>query len=116
MIAAEGWGPRDVIEIPAVQKYTFKVCQIMMTLVSPFEGKCNADYSVYTKFAIFIIAACGFGLPFSWNEPPTGVDGNITLQEALDISSNYTFMRQISPKWIWKLPIAKYDLRPSDIG
>ena len=70
--------------------------------------KSDADHAPFTQLAIFIIAACGFGLPFSWNEPPTGADGSMSLQEALNVSSKYNLTRTSAPEWFWKLPIAKY--------
>ena len=59
------------------------------------------------QLAIFVIAACGFGLPFSWNEPPTGEDGSMSLQESLRLVSDYNLVRTSAPNWFWKLPISK---------
>lgn len=83
MVNEEGWIKKASVDIPVIQTYTF-------------------------KFALFIIAGCGFGLPFEWNEPPQGVDGKMSLQEALRITSEWNFPRTTLPKWFWKLPIAKY--------
>ena len=106
MVAAEGWDTKDVIELSAVQKYTFKVGTMKPSLHS--SEKSDADHVIFTQLAIFIIAACGFGLPFSWNEPPSGADGSMSLQEALNVSSKYNLTRTSAPEWFWKLPIAKY--------
>ncbi|EJD08594.1 cytochrome P450 [Fomitiporia mediterranea MF3/22] len=83
MVAHEGWLAEDTIDIPTIQTYTFKL-------------------------ALLIIASCGFGLPFSWDEPPTGSDGSMSLQEALRVASEYNLARTSAPKWFWKLPIKKY--------
>lgn len=82
MVNEEGWMKKASVDIPVIQTYTF-------------------------KFALFIIAGCGFGLPFEWCEPPQGVDGKMNLQEALRLTSEWNFARVMLPKWFWKLPIAK---------
>ncbi|KAI5123187.1 hypothetical protein M0805_003954 [Coniferiporia weirii] len=83
MVAAEGWLAKPSVDIPTIQTHTFKL-------------------------ALFIIASCGFGLPFDWNEPPSGKRGSMSLQEALRIVSEYNLLRTSAPKWIWWLPFGKY--------
>ncbi|PAV19758.1 cytochrome P450 [Pyrrhoderma noxium] len=85
MIEKEGWMSKSIIEMPVVQKYTF-------------------------KFALSIIARCGFGLPFSWDEPIVEKDGSMSLQESLRLVSENNLARTSAPKWFWKLPIQKYQI------
>ncbi|KAL5531294.1 hypothetical protein ACEPAG_4171 [Sanghuangporus baumii] len=83
MITKEGWLAKDVVDVPVIQTYTFKL-------------------------ALFVIASCGFGLPFTWDEPPTASEGSMSIQEALAIVSEYNLARTSAPRWFWKLPIKKY--------
>lgn len=99
MIRDEGWLLKDGVEIPEIQTYTFKVHIYSSILVH--------NSTCFDKLALFVIASCGFGLPFSWNEPPSGSDGSLSLQEALRIASEYNLARTTAPKWFWKLPIGK---------
>jgi len=82
MISAEGWNDKDVVDVPVIQKLTFKL-------------------------ALLVIGTCGFGFSFNWGAPPKSSDGSMSVQEALRIVAD-THMLAISlPKWAWYLPIAK---------
>ncbi|KAJ3550511.1 hypothetical protein NM688_g5063 [Phlebia brevispora] len=80
---AEEWGEKDVIDVPRVQQYTFKL-------------------------ALLVIAACGFGISYSWSEPPTSKrpDGTeaMSMQEALRVVSETITIATLLPKWARKLP------------
>lgn len=82
MMVHEGWESKSSIDVPVVQTYTFKL-------------------------ALFIIASCGFGLPFDWSEPPTGNDDEMTIQEALRVVSETNFMYTMAPGWFLSLPLKK---------
>ncbi|KAI0064327.1 cytochrome P450 [Artomyces pyxidatus] len=79
MVSTEGWDKKDVIEISAVQDYTF-------------------------KFAMFVISACGFGWPFAWDEPPMNEDGSMGIQKALKLYTDNSTVVLFLPEWIFKLP------------
>ena len=101
MIEKEGWVSKSIIEMPVVQKYTVKVCVMVIHLFL-----CILLIIIY-QFALSIIARCGFGLPFSWDEPIVEKDGSMSLQESLRLVSENNLARTSAPKWFWKLPIQK---------
>lgn len=83
MIAAEGWSDSSItqVDIPNIQKPTL-------------------------KFALLVIAACGFGVDtFTWSDPPMGESGEMSIQESLRIVSETNLFATSVPKWVWKLPI-----------
>ncbi|EJD08595.1 cytochrome P450 [Fomitiporia mediterranea MF3/22] len=82
IVAREDWLRRDFVEIPKMQTHTLNL-------------------------ALNIIASCGFGLPPTSNEKPAGSDGSMSLQEALQITSEYNLSRLAAPRWVWKLPFKK---------
>ena len=63
------------------------------------------------QLALLIIAACGFGVQFSWTEPPSSraADGTerMSMQEALRIVSETIVLAAFSPSWVKLLPLAK---------
>ncbi|KAG2154041.1 cytochrome P450 [Suillus clintonianus] len=79
MIDCEGWAEKATIDVPRIQTLT-------------------------TKFTLLIIATCGFGLPFSWGEPPSH-DGQMSIQQCLEIITIRNSFAIIAPKWAWKLPL-----------
>ncbi|TDL22841.1 cytochrome P450 [Rickenella mellea] len=83
MIASEGWTSKDTLSIPEIQQYTLKV-------------------------ALFVISACGFGIPLSWNEPPLGEQRDMSIQESLRIISDSNLIKTILPKWLFSLPVKKF--------
>ncbi|KAF5356947.1 hypothetical protein D9756_006377 [Leucocoprinus leucothites] len=82
MLASDGWLDKKSIDVPIVQRITF-------------------------KFALFIIGKCAFGLSFKWSEPPTGPDGTLSLQEALRLTTDTFLTMILTPKWAFKLPIER---------
>ncbi|KAF7426204.1 hypothetical protein PC9H_008571 [Pleurotus ostreatus] len=80
MVRAEGWADKDIAEVPAVQKLTFKL-------------------------ALLIIGHCAFGFPFDWSTPANLSDGLMSVQEALRIVADTHMFSVIAPKWVYKLPI-----------
>ncbi|CAA7270196.1 unnamed protein product [Cyclocybe aegerita] len=82
MVAAEKWSDKKEIEVPTVQLLTFKL-------------------------ALLIIAKCGFGFSFNWEDPPRAADGTMTVQEALRIVADHHMLMIFLPKWIQNLPFKK---------
>ncbi|KAJ7249522.1 cytochrome P450 [Mycena haematopus] len=58
-----------------------------------------------TKFALILIARCGFGQSISWNTPPQS--SGMPLGEALVIVSGSSIVRLVTPRWMYKLPIKR---------
>lgn len=58
------------------------------------------------QFAFFIIAACGFGLPFNWRDPPRSVKG-FSVQEALRLVLNNSLLQVMLPKWAYEIPLKR---------
>ncbi|KAG6829041.1 hypothetical protein H0H87_012774, partial [Tephrocybe sp. NHM501043] len=83
MISAETWGTKNTIDVPVIQRLTFKL-------------------------ALLVIGKCGFGFSFNWTAPPTAPDGNMSVQEALRIVSDYHMLAVIAPKWLLALPFQKF--------
>ncbi|KAF8068982.1 cytochrome P450 [Lyophyllum atratum] len=83
MISAEGWGTKDTIDVPVIQKLTFKL-------------------------ALLIIGKCGFGFSFNWTTPPTAPDGTMSVQEALRIVADTHMWAIFAPKWLLALPFRKF--------
>ncbi|KAF9493449.1 cytochrome P450 [Pleurotus eryngii] len=81
MVAAEGWGERDSVEIPVVQAITFKLTTL-------------------------IIGHCGFGLPFDWTSPARLPDGSMSIQEGIHMVADPTLggLAMSLPEWVYKLP------------
>lgn len=88
MVETEGWSQTSgsVISIESLQKYTFKL-------------------------SMCVISSCGFGFPFRWAEP-TEAEGQATsLREGMEIIEKWYMLLVLAPKWLWKLPFAKYELQ-----
>jgi len=79
MIDCEGWGGKNEVQVPIINKYTYKL-------------------------ALFIISACGFGMPLQWDEPPVDENGDLSLQEALHIISLHTLTRIATPRFLYHVP------------
>ncbi|KAG0706753.1 cytochrome P450 [Suillus ampliporus] len=79
MIDCERWAEKATIDVPRLQQLTF-------------------------KFTLIIIATCGFGLPFSWADPPSH-DGQMSIQQCLEIITVSNVFAIAAPKWAWKLPL-----------
>ncbi|KAG6819746.1 hypothetical protein H0H93_009046 [Arthromyces matolae] len=86
MLEDEGWLNEDAVEIPGVQRYT-------------------------SKFALLVIAKCGFGLPYHWSSPPTDVDGKMSIQEALRFLADTFLLDFIFPSWVLRLPFPSFSKR-----
>jgi cytochrome P450 len=56
------------------------------------------------KFGLYVISICGFGLTFSWSDPPT-VNGQSSIQHNIETVESHHVSLVYAPKWIWKLPI-----------
>ncbi|KAF8068992.1 cytochrome P450 [Lyophyllum atratum] len=80
MESMEGWIGKDSIEIPAVQNLS-------------------------TKLALLIIGRCGFGFTFDWSAPPTGPDGQMSVQEAIRILADSHVIGLMMPDWVRYLPL-----------
>ncbi|KAH7919052.1 cytochrome P450 [Leucogyrophana mollusca] len=78
MLAAEGWNSRNTIDVASMQTLTF-------------------------KFSLLIFASCGFGLPFTWIDPPS--HGDISVQECVQTIARTNVFAVTAPWWAWKLPV-----------
>ncbi|KAJ7121497.1 cytochrome P450 [Mycena epipterygia] len=67
-------------------------------LISPIN-------EITTKFALILIARCGFGQQLSWDTPAQS--SGMPFGEALTIVSASHIVRLITPRWMYKLPIKK---------
>lgn len=56
------------------------------------------------QLALLVIASCGFGLRFAWDEPPKDENGNLSIQQSLQITSEKSIMMTAAPKWTRYLP------------
>ncbi|KAH7926118.1 cytochrome P450 [Leucogyrophana mollusca] len=81
LLEAEGWNNRHTIDVPSVQKLTF-------------------------KFTLIIIASCGFGLPFTWAAPPSHGD-ELSIQDCIQIIARTNTFAIAAPGWAWKLPFER---------
>ncbi|KAL4263744.1 cytochrome P450 family protein [Pleurotus pulmonarius] len=79
MVAAEGWGEGDIVEIPIAQTITMKLTML-------------------------IIGQCVFGFPFTWISPARLSDGSMSIQECISLIADRIFALRILPKWAQKLP------------
>lgn len=103
MILNDGWLNKTSIDVPVVQRLTFKVSSIINPL---FFVPSDTNPGLF-QYALFIIGKCAFGFPFKWSEPPTGPNGGLSLQEALRITTDTFLIMITAPKWAFKLPIQK---------
>ncbi|TFK68804.1 cytochrome P450 [Pluteus cervinus] len=83
MIEAEGWSTQDSFAVPAVQGLTFKL-------------------------AVLVMGNCGFGFTFDWLEPPTTLDGSMSIQQAFHKFTKWHMLDVFFPKWVSKLPIPEF--------
>ncbi|KAJ7472656.1 cytochrome P450, partial [Mycena latifolia] len=60
---------------------------------------------ITTKFALILIARCGFGQPISWKV--TSPSSGMPFGEALAIVSGSSIARLVTPRWMYKLPIKR---------
>ena len=56
------------------------------------------------QLALLVIASCGFGLRFAWDEPPKDEHGNLSIQQCLQINSEKSIMMTAAPRWTRYLP------------
>ncbi|KAH7920397.1 cytochrome P450 [Leucogyrophana mollusca] len=78
LLEVEGWNSLDVVDVPSTEALTL-------------------------KFALIIIASCGFGVPFSWAAPPSH-DGQLSIQECLQTIAHTNVFAIAAPGWVWRLP------------
>ncbi|KAJ6473258.1 cytochrome P450 [Mycena sanguinolenta] len=74
-------------------------------LVDIHEKTIPAINNITTKFALILIARCGFGQSISWDTPPQS--SGMPLGEALVIVSGSSIVRLVTPRWMYKLPIKR---------
>ncbi|KAF8903942.1 cytochrome P450 [Gymnopilus junonius] len=82
MLAGEGWESKKEVEIPILQKFTF-------------------------KYALLIIGKCGFGFDFNWFSPPKAADGKMSVLESLRVVADTYMIPVFMPKWVLKLPFKR---------
>jgi len=102
MVANDEWLDKKSIEIPVVQRTTFKVSSLVLSSVFQ-QWMNNRD-----QYALFIIGKCAFGLPFKWSDPSTASAGTLSLQEALHSTTNDFYTMLLTPDWAFNLPINRY--------
>ncbi|KAF4593401.1 hypothetical protein EYR38_009115 [Pleurotus pulmonarius] len=99
MVAAEGWGEGDIVEIPIAQTITMKV-KFLRRLRT-----CVLIHSVALhQLTMLIIGQCVFGFPFTWISPARLSDGSMSIQECISLIADRIFALRILPKWAQKLP------------
>ncbi|KAJ7106841.1 cytochrome P450 [Mycena crocata] len=81
MLAAEGWEALQSVEVANVN-------------------------DLPQKFALIIIARCGFGFRMPWGDVPT-TDGEMSFGESLTRVSESAITRLVLPRWVYRLPIRK---------
>ncbi|KAK0203454.1 cytochrome P450 [Desarmillaria ectypa] len=79
MLVSDQWDNKHEVSMPAVQKITFKL-------------------------ALFVIATCGFGISFDWEEPSRSEHGAMSIQKAFRIISATGTFAIFAPKWVKRLP------------
>ncbi|KAK0237713.1 cytochrome P450 [Armillaria nabsnona] len=79
MLATDQWANRHEVSVPSVQKITFKL-------------------------ALFVIATCGFGISFDWEEPLRSENRAMPIQQAFRIISDTGAFAVFAPKWVKRLP------------
>jgi hypothetical protein len=82
MVQTEDWNSMKEVSIPSVGKFTLKV-------------------------GLYVIISCGFGLPFTWAEPPKSDIGHSSVQHDIEVVEAWYILLAYGPQWIWKLPIKK---------
>ncbi len=96
MLATDQWANRHEVSVPSVQKITFKV-----------RRHAGADTFIDPKFpqlALFVIATCGFGISFDWEEPLRSENRAMPIQQAFRIISDTGIFAVFAPKWVKRLP------------
>lgn len=105
MVSAERWSNKKEIDIPVVQKLTFKVSSTLLHSVLAFSN--ILSYSFH-QLALIIIGKCGFGFSFNWFTPPKSHAGKMPAQKALEIATKTYMFALFLPKWIKNLPIKRH--------
>ena len=60
-----------------------------------------------------MIATCGFGHPLSWNLNEAD-SAEMSFGDALQVVSRSIIARLLLPRWVYWLPIAKYEFDYSE--
>ncbi|EJT98661.1 cytochrome P450 [Dacryopinax primogenitus] len=61
--------------------------------------------AVTSKFALYLIAKCGFGIGLSWNEDVGERVRGMSLPECFEVTSNSVIILSFLPHWTYSLPI-----------
>ncbi|KAL0572355.1 hypothetical protein V5O48_009611 [Marasmius crinis-equi] len=80
MVSAEGWIGQKSIDVPELQKATF-------------------------KFALIVLGTCAFGFDFDWVAPPRVANGEMSVQEAMRVVVDNWIFFGFAPGWVKRLPI-----------
>ncbi|KAF8575485.1 cytochrome P450 [Ramaria rubella] len=62
-------------------------------------------YLITKKLALSIISSCGFNIPLNWTDKETDKDGKLTLYGVLKTVASSIFIRHLTPRWAYYLPI-----------
>ncbi|KAG8849069.1 hypothetical protein FRB91_010277 [Serendipita sp. 411] len=75
---------------------------------SPGERVSLESFNKLTyKLGLYVIIACGFGLPFRWAEPPKSTEGSKSVQDNIVTVEKWALLLIMTPKWLFKLPFKK---------
>ncbi|KZT55759.1 cytochrome P450 [Calocera cornea HHB12733] len=61
--------------------------------------------AITSKFALFLIAKCGFGIDLAWNEEVGERVSGMSLAECFEITSVNTVILSFVPHWMYRLPV-----------
>ncbi|KZT55763.1 cytochrome P450 [Calocera cornea HHB12733] len=61
--------------------------------------------AVTSKFALYLIAKCGFGIHLAWNEDVSERIKGMSLPECFDVTSRSILFLAFLPHWTYRLPI-----------
>ncbi|KZT55757.1 cytochrome P450 [Calocera cornea HHB12733] len=61
--------------------------------------------AVTSKFALYLISKCGFGIHLSWNGDVGERIKGMSLQECFEVTSSSVIILSFIPQWMYRLPI-----------
>ncbi|KZO93599.1 cytochrome P450 [Calocera viscosa TUFC12733] len=61
--------------------------------------------AITSKFALYLIAKCGFGIHLSWNEDVGQRVKGMSLPECFEVTSSSVIILSFLPHWMYRLPV-----------
>ncbi|KZO93613.1 cytochrome P450 [Calocera viscosa TUFC12733] len=61
--------------------------------------------AITSKFALYLISKCGFGIDLSWNEEVGERVKGMSLPECFEVTSGATVILGFMPHWMYRLPV-----------